>query len=65
MLKSNALPSNTMNTDLLLLSLAWAVVSSYGAAYAWTHSPRIIRGIATRLSEGPALRQRIRQFIPT
>jgi len=42
-----------MNTppDLLFLSLAWAVVSSYGAALAWVHSPRIIRAIAARLAK--------------
>ena len=40
-----------MNTlDLLFLALAWAVVSSYGAAVAWVHSPRIIRAIAARLA---------------
>jgi hypothetical protein len=44
-----------MNTqDLLTLSLAWAVVSSYGAAYAWTHSPRIIRGISSHLASAGA-----------
>ena len=49
-----------MNTlDLLFLSLAWAVVSSWGAAYAWTHGPRIIRTIATRISDSEAMRQRI------
>ncbi len=44
-----------MNTlDLLLLSLAWAVVSSYGAAYAWTHSPAIIRSISSHLTNAGA-----------
>jgi hypothetical protein len=41
-----------MNTlDLLFLSLAWAAVSSWGAAFAWVHSPRIIRAIAARLAK--------------
>ena len=41
-----------MNTlDPLLLSLAWAVVSSWGAALAWVHSPRLIRAIAARLAK--------------
>jgi hypothetical protein len=44
-----------MNTlDLLFLSLAWAVVSSCGAAFAWVHSPRIIRGISSHLANATA-----------
>lgn len=40
-----------MDIDILLIALAWAIVSSYGAAIAWVHSPRIIRGIARRLAK--------------
>ena len=43
-----------MDTDILLISLLWAVVSSYGAAYAWTHSPRIIRNASTLLANAGA-----------
>ena len=43
-----------MDTDLLLISLAWAVVSSYGAAVAWVHSPRIIRSISSHLANAGA-----------
>ena len=43
-----------MTLDLLLLSLAWAVVSSWGAAYAWVHSPRIIRTVSALLANAGA-----------
>ena len=43
-----------MTLDILLLSLAWAVVSSWGAALAWVHSPRIIRAIAALLANAGA-----------
>ena len=46
--------SNAMNTDILLLALAWAVVSSWGAALAWVHSPRIIRAISSHLANAGA-----------
>ena len=41
-------------SDLLLLTLAWAVVSSYGAAYAWTHSPVMIRTLSALLANAGA-----------
>ena len=43
-----------MDTDILLISLAWAVVSSYGAAYAWTHSPVMIRTLSALLANAGA-----------
>lgn len=39
-----------MNTDTLLLILTWAVVSSYGAAVAWKHSPALIQSTAALLA---------------
>ena len=39
-----------MNTDLLLVTLTWAVVSSWGAAVAWKHSPALIQSTAALLA---------------